>query len=333
MAKDVQEIEYSSPRGHGDSDSWKGLVVKLLKEPKWKTRDVSMPMLSNPMDVGREWDIRFGGRTDNPMKNFAFETRPGSLNEFVGVTVPAKGRPKAWLIYFRHTAHKKDFEGDLLEMGAGDYLIGRFQVAPQIAASGKSVGAIIPVGYQASGQGEFATNQGFATQAIAQIEANIYGSSTPNIPLLAASYSDGIFSLNAFLSNCPGLRARLKAIYDFDGSYHLAAGGISLNVAGVRTFRYDGAHSPTALAAQKFPSDEAFLKTVMTPNPAHVPLALSRWRLHRQFREIRPYYNPIQRLKKGDTSLEAKNEPDRKWMHHRIPTCMLHHGLISTGAV
>jgi hypothetical protein len=331
MAKDVQEMERAVPE-RAPGDEWKGLVVKLLKEPKWKTRDAHMPMLSNPMDVAREWEIKFGGVTDRRMKHFAFETRPGSLIQFVGVTVP-EHRPKAWLIYFRHTAQRKHFEGDLLELGAGDYLIGRFQVAAQIAASGRSVGAIIPVGHQAAGQGEFATNQGFATQAIAQIEANIYGSSTPNIPLLAASYSDGIFSLGAFLSHCPALRGRLKAIYDFDGSYHLAAAGIGLAVTGVRTFRYDGAQSPTASAVQKFPSDEAFLRTVMLTNPARVPLALSRWRWHRQFKEIRPYDDPKRRLKKGDDSLEAKNKFDKDWLHHRIPTCMLHHGLISTGTI
>jgi hypothetical protein len=98
MAKDVQETERAVPE-RVSSDDWKGLVVKLLKEPKWKTRgEEGLPMLSNPMDVAREWEIKFAGVTDRRMKHFAFETRPGSLNQFVGVTVP-EGRPKAWLIY------------------------------------------------------------------------------------------------------------------------------------------------------------------------------------------------------------------------------------------
>src|SRR5262249_41979149 len=155
--------------------------VRLLPRPAWKTRETGQPMLSDPVELGLDWRIRFPGSVPHKMQTFAFQTRPKSQVEFLAVTVPKGGRPAAWAYYFRHTAQRKDFSGDLLELGGGDYLLGRMQVCAQIAASGKNVGAIIPIGHQQAGEGEFANDQKFAAQCIAEVEANLYGSSRSNV--------------------------------------------------------------------------------------------------------------------------------------------------------
>jgi hypothetical protein len=71
----------------------------------------------------------------------------------------------------------------------------------------------------------------------------------------------------------------------------------------------------------------------MSQNPARVPLALSRWRSHDRFREVRPKDDPKLRHKRGDPTNEAKDINDKNWLHHHIPTCMLHHGLVSTPGI
>jgi hypothetical protein len=80
-------------------------------------------------------------------------------------------------------------------------------------------------------------------------------------------------------------------------------------------------------------TDRQFLDRTMGGNPAVVPLALSRWRLHRDFKIIRPNVDPRARPKKGDPDNEAHTMNDFNWLHHRIPCCMLHHGLASTSAI
>jgi hypothetical protein len=71
----------------------------------------------------------------------------------------------------------------------------------------------------------------------------------------------------------------------------------------------------------------------MNQNPARVPLALSRWRQHNRFGEVRPGDNPRIRHKKGDPNNEAHTPADFNWLHHYIPTCMLQHGLVSTSGI
>jgi hypothetical protein len=286
-------------------------------------------MLSDPTELTRDWRIRFQGSAPHTMQTFAFQTRPKSQVEFLAVTVPKGGRPAAWLIYFRHTAQRKHFSGDLLELGGGDYLLGRMQVCAQIAASGKNVGAIIPIGHMKAGEGEFANNQTFAAQCIAEVEANLYGSSRPNVPLLGACNSDSIFSLNNFINKCPALRARLKAIYDFDGSFRIGTSGISLAVRGARSFRYVGFGSPKFGSIRPPETEGSFLFRQMSAN--RVPLALSRWRRHRDYKALRPADDESKPITPDN---EVKNvEVDGNWLHHRIPACMLHHGLASTTGI
>jgi hypothetical protein len=332
MVKDGQELEWTRPDRDrtAKQDYWASHFLRRLPTPKWQTRHENLPTLANPPELQREWRMRFAGGSAREMETYAFEASPKAVVRYIGVAVPKGARPKAWLIYFRHTAQGKDFSGNLLELGAGDYLVGRMQVVKQIALSGRSVGAIIPVAIGSSG--EFAGNQPFVAQCLHEIEASIYGSST-NPPLLAASNSDGIFQLQKFLRGCPALVARLKGVYDFDGSFRVGTGAISLAVKGARTFRYEGAHSPTPENWPPQETEEAFLIRTMNQNPARVPLALSRWREHNRFKEVRPLDDPKLRHKKGDPNNEAHNLQDFNWLHHYIPTCMLHHGLVSTPGI
>jgi hypothetical protein len=332
MAKDGQDLEWTHPDRDETprQDYWASHFLRRLPTPKWQTRHENLPTLANPTELDREWRIRFASGSAREMETFAFEASPKAAVRYIGVTVRKGVRPTAWLIYFRHTAQAKDFSGNLLEMGAGDYLVGRMQVAKQIALSGKSVGAIIPVAIGSSG--EFAGNQPFVTQCLHEIEASIYGS-TSKPSLLAASNSDGIFQLQKFLRGCPALVARLKGIYDFDGSFRRGTDAITLFVSGARTFRYEGAHSPTPETFPAHETDAAFLFRRMNQNPARVPLALSRWREHNRFNEVRPLDDPKVRHKKGDPNNEAHTLQDFNWLHHYIPTCMLHHGIVSTPGI
>ncbi len=331
MAKDWQDPIWTRPEPDRPSkeEHWKTHFLRRLATPKWQTRHENLPTLASPVELSREWRMRFSGGTSREMQTFAFEATPKAVVRYIGVAAPKDARPTAWLIYFRHTAQAKDFSGNLLEMGAGDYLMGRMQVVKQIALSGKNVGAIIPVAI--GGSGEFAGNEAFVAQCLHEIETSIYGSSTKT-SLLAASNSDGMFPLQKFLKGCPRLVARLKGIYDFDGSHRVGTGAITLAVSGARTFRYEGRLSPTPKDFSN-ETDESFLFRRMSQNPARVPLALSRWREHGRFREVRPNHDPKLRHKKGDMRNEADGEKDNNWLHHHIPTCMLHHGLVSTPGI
>ncbi|MGD9884502.1 MAG: hypothetical protein AB7U95_30805 [Reyranella sp.] len=272
--------------------------------------------------------IDFRASVPTDMHTFAFEVRAGGVVPFIAGALPASGKPKAWILYFRHTAQKKDFTNNLLEMGGGDYLIGRMQACHQITASGKSVGVIIPVGL-----GDirgFAQDQALIAQCIREIENSLLGG-VANLPLLGACNSDSIFLLDGFLKKCPLLRARIKAVYDFDGSHRIGSEGITLSVKGAQTFRYMGRTSPQNNRGPE--TDQQFLARTMGGNPSVVPLALSRWRLHRDFKIVRPTDAPPIVRKKGETGLEAQGTNDFNWLHHRIPCCMLHHGLMSTTTI
>jgi hypothetical protein len=73
----------------------------------------------------------------------------------------------------------------------------------------------------------------------------------------------------------------------------------------------------------------------MSQNPCRVPLALSRWRAHPRFGEVRPGAHPDARTKRGDPMNEVRpgNQQDQNYLHHHIPTCMLHHGLMHTPGI
>lgn len=328
MAKDGLDLERPDPgldRPDPATPKPPPRLLNRLKTPVWQTRETGQPMLTDPLQLKTEYPMRFRASVPTDMQTFGFEVRAGGSVPFIAGALPASGKPKAWLLYFRHTAQKKDFNNNLLEIGGGDYLLGRMQACRQITASGKSVGVIIPVGF-GSIMG-FAQDQALISQCIREIEVSLLGG-VANLPLLAACNSDSIFLLDKFLQRCPQLRARVKAIYDFDGSFRVGAEGISLVVKGVQTFRYMGAKSPQNTTGPE--TDQQFLVRTMGGHPAVVPLALSRWRQHRDFKIIRPKDDPRIRHKKGDLENEARDMNDFNWLHHRIPCCMLHHGLAST---
>jgi hypothetical protein len=334
MARDGLDLERPDPgqRSAQTADHFATHFLRRLPTPKWQTRQENLPTLANPSELDRQWRLKFGsGGGGREMDTHAFEAAPNARTRYIGVTIPKGVRPTAWLIYFRHTPQEKDFSGNLLELGIGDYLVGRMQVVKQVALSGKNVGVVLPIA-NFRAQTEFASNQAYVTQCLREIETSLFGSSiTPS--LLAASNSDGLFLLRDFLRSCPALLPRLKAIYDFDGSHHVASGGITLAVKGVRTFRYDGRLSPTPETWPAHETEDVFLRRTMGQNPTRVPLALSRWREHNRFKEVRPNDDPNVRPKKGNPDNEAHTTKDFNWLHHHIPSCMLQHGLASTAGV
>lgn len=302
-------------------------ILNRLKTPVWQTRETGQPMLVDPALLRTEYPIKFRASNASNMQTFAFEVRAGGVVPFLAGALPSSGKPKAWLLYFRHTAQRKDFSNNLLEIGGGDYLLGRMQACQQITASGKQVGVIIPVGF--GDIKAFAQNQALITECIHEVEISLLGG-VANLPLLGACNSDSIFLLDAFLQKCPALRARIKALYDFDGSFRVGSEGITLTAKGAQTFRYMGAKSPLQTGRL---TDQEFLNRHMGGTPALVPLALSRWRQHRDFKIIRPKDDPRILHKKGDPTNEAHDMNDFNWLHHRIPCCMLHHGLASTTTI
>jgi hypothetical protein len=319
-------------RGEEKPDHWASHFLKRLSRPTWQTRHENLPTLAQPSELQLRWKIRWGPGDEQKMDTHAFECTPKAVCRYLGVAVPQSGRPAAWLIYFRHTARKKDFNNNLLEMGAGDYLIGRMQAVKQIALSKKSVGVIIPIAIGSSG--EFAGNQPFVTQCLREVETSLYGNIKETV-LLAASNSDGILELDKFLKGCPTLKGRLKGIYDFDGELVTRARGVSLSGTKARVFRYVGAGSPHLEHFNFKESEESFLARTMSQNPCRVPLALSRWRAHPRFGEVRPGAHPDARTKRGDPMNEVRpgNQQDQNYLHHHIPTCMLHHGLMHTPGI
>lgn len=283
------------------------LLKRITPTPVWQNHgDHDLPLLTLPEDLRTTWIMDFKGAANRAMTTYAFETKPGSTVKYIGVTAPSGSAPDAYLIYFRHSARGSDYPNGagLLEKGVGDYLEGRMQVSRQISASGKNVAAVVPVAV--GGSGEFESSEEFVTKCLQEIDRELTGTTRTLPPLLLASNSDGIQKMNTFLTSCKGLVGKVKAIYDFDGSKVIAARGISL--AGVikgRVFRYDGSG---ALTANQKESEASFLLRTLNSNPARIPLPFSRWVNH-------GWYH---------------GTGDPNYLHHFIPTCMLHHGLAST---
>ncbi len=308
---DVVGIEYSGrDYKKPTAEYWKSNLLHKIQAPAWQNwGDHDLPLLAAPQDLGSIWPIAFGGTDERRMDTFAFETRPGSTVKYIGVAVPKSCTPDAYLLVFRHSAKDKDYPGGngLLAKGVGDYLTGRMQISQQISVSRTNVAAVVPIAV--GGSGEFENSEKFVTQCLNEIERELFAVARPLPPLLLSSNSDGIIKMNNFLANCTGLRSRVKAIYDFDGSRVIAARGITLTgVKGAQVFRYDGLG---AMPRINHESDAAYLARTMNSNPARVPLSITRWRSH--FR-----YN---------------GEKDENWLHHFIPTCMLQHGLVSTSCL
>jgi len=279
-------------------------LLTPLETPEWGDWGwKDLPLLGNPFAVRTSWPLIFGGAAKRPMKTYAFATRTGSKVKFLGVAVPADCVPKAYLIYFRHSASGTDYPNKqtMVQKGLGDYLTGRMQISQQISASGRDVAAVVPMSL--GGLGEFESNEAFITQCLTEIDKFITKTDRPLPDLLAASYSDGIGKLSNFLNACPGLKGRLKAVYDFDGMLVTRFSAVKLsNLPGAQVNRYVGTTLPPR---QPNETDERYLSRTMGASPSLIPLPKSRWK----------NYNVQAAL------------ADMWWLHYFIPSCMLQHGL------
>ncbi|HJQ60483.1 MAG TPA: hypothetical protein VJ890_26495 [Vineibacter sp.] len=299
--RDPNRAPTPAPTPAPTSEHFKTHLLRQLPTPTWQGRQTGFPLLADPKGFAQREVLDWGGKGDKDVKTYAFETKPGSVTKFIGVAAWST-RPDAYLIFFRHTALSTDYPGgkDLLEMGIGDYFFGRMQICQQLAASKANVAVILPIAVGSSG--EFENNANFVTQCLKEIQASLFGGADG--PLLLASYSDGIFRLDSFIKSCRGPLSKVKAIFDFDGSYHVRAGSILLAAPpNTRVFRYDGAH---ALTKPSNETTELFLARTMAMNPARVPLPRGR------------------RWEKYQAKFGMSHDG---WLHYYIPSCMLHHGL------
>jgi hypothetical protein len=293
-------------------------ALRQLLTPAWRTRaETNLPLLATAASVDTPGPLDFpGAGPDGTMSTFAFETRPGSTVKYVGVTTVAGKLPTAFLIYFRHTVQDKDFHGDntLLETGIGDYFVGRMQVCRQVLRSGKNIAVILPVAMGSAG--EFAANAAFVEQCLADITQQLFSALTTRPPLLLACNSDGIRPMSDFLSNCRSFVPRIKAVYDFDGSLVLAARGVSLTgIGSARVFRYRQSGAPSGPGG----------------NPRQVPLPYERWSRHFNF--VPAWKTNLEDPKTAPSLRALAAKQVQGYLHHFIPTCMLHHGLVNTSDI
>jgi hypothetical protein len=293
-----------------------------IPTPVWRHRgEVNPPLLATPASADTPGPLDFPGPgPEQAMATYAFEARPGSVVKYVGVAALPGKIPDAYLIYFRHTVKESDFRGKhtLLETGVGDYLIGRMQVCRQVLRSGKNVAVVLPIAM--GGVGEFASNAAFVEQCLTDIGRQLFPALTTPPPLLLACNSDGIRPLGDFLANCRTLVGRVKAVYDFDGSFVIAARGTTLaNCGNARVFRYN---QGPALPAGGGGAGA---------NPRHVPLPYERWSKHFNF--VPAWQSGLADPKTSPADRERIRKQVQSYLHHFIPTCMLHHGLASTSGI
>lgn len=287
-----------------------GKLLRPIGPQDWMFWSPPSQLLAHPAALHRNWEITFGGLPLRAMDGLAFLCPPNVKLKALGLAVPKECKlPKAYVIYFRHTAKPQDYPNmdAVLKLGIGDHMIGRTQLLNQLSASGKDVAVVLPMGV--GGLYEFTTDEGFITQCLQELDEFITGTQRELPPLAVACYSDGIGQLGTFLKKCPNLASKIVAAYDMDGALVTRHRDVTLNIPGAQVFRYVGAGSP---ARRPKEDDSSYLFRVMTGSPMFVPLPKSRWKNHPNFREHR----------NGETW----------WLHHFIPSCMLQHGLAMTTA-
>lgn len=287
-----------------------GKILRPIGAQDWMFWSPPGQLLGHPAMLNRNWDISFGGLPLRGMDGVAFLC-PGNVKlKALGLAVPKECKlPKAYVIYFRHTAQVQDYPtmDAVIKLGIGDHMIGRTQLLNQLSASGKDVAIVLPMGV--GGLHEFTNDEAFIKQCLQEIDEIITGTQRELPPIAVACYSDGIGELGKFLKNCPGLASKIVAAYDMDGALVTRHRDVTLNIPGAQVFRYVGASSPPRRPRE---DDTAYLARTMTGSPMFIPLPKSRWKNHPNFREHR----------NGETW----------WLHHFIPSCMLQHGLTMTTA-
>ncbi len=298
------------PRPNPGPNPSTGRILRGIGTQEWSVWNPSPPLLANPTALRLDWDIRFGGSPVRAMNSVAFVPASSAKLKAIGVGVPKDcSLPKAYVIFFRHTAKGQDFPNQdfAIKRGIGDYFVGRFQFLNQVSASGKDVAVILPVGI--NGLQEFTDDEQFITQCLREIDESITGTERELPPIAVGCYSDGIGELGKFLKNCPGLASKIVAAYDMDGAIVTRFRDVTLQIPGAQVFRYVGAGGPPRRPQEPH---NAYLSRTMVGSPMFVPLPKSRWQSHPNYREYK--------------------DGERNWLHYYIPTCMLQHGLAMTTA-
>lgn len=301
------------------------LLTQIPGIPSWEDwGHQNLPLLSNDKVVETTWELTFGGGSlaQSPMTSRAYKCDPSLGTPHIGIGWPANvARPSAYLLYFHHSIGQEAASYASAEVrfkkGIGDYLIGRMKGLDQVSRSGKNICLVVPEPTFA-GQGIFDKDEGLVTQALKAIDADFTGGESQELPpLLVASYSDGLERLNNFMTNCPNLRKRVRAVYDFDGMLVRRLSAVSLSQwsqSGVKVFRYVGNSSPGFLPKE---SKFAYLNRCINRSPKLIPLPKERWINHPHFPEFK-------------TMPAWANS---WWLHFYIPSCMLHHGLANTDGI
>lgn len=290
-----------------------GGLRRFDDEPAGYRERESLPQLAGPRDLGSQWDISWGGVATRAVDSWFYECPQHITNRYIGVAVPRGCRqPDAFLLYFHHPIGQDltPYHSSLgyLNWGIGDYFVGRMQLKRQLALSNKNVAIVIPSPVP-SGMGDFQDNETFIEEALLRIASDIKGSPVTALPpLLLAGYSGALEYMDKFSAKAPRIASRVRAVFDFDGAWHVKLRNTTLaqyTALGARVFRYQGGVSPLPGTKE---SPMAFQMRMNAKSI--VPLPFARWRTHPNIRQ-------------------AAAMGQGWWLHHYIPTCMLYHGLVS----
>ena len=300
------------------------LIRRLEDSPPWEDwGHTNLPPISHSQVPEIVWEMTFGGGGDQPdmsSRSYACHKKLGTPHIGVGWPTNA-GPPDAYLIYFHHSIGQEQASyassAARFRKGIGDYLIGRMKGLDQIARSGKNVCMVVPEPTFA-GQGIFDHNAQLVAEVIKQIDADITGGEgRDDVPLLLASYSDGLERMDNFLTNCRTLRTRVRGVFDFDGMLVTRLSRVTLlTIAkeGAKVFRYVGNSSPGMLPHE---NPQAYLARCVNRQPFLIPLPKPRWVNH-------PHYGEF----KSNASWA-----NSWWMHFYVPSCMLQHGLANISTI
>ena len=300
------------------------LLTPMDEEPGWEDWGyTALPMLSNDKVPEISWELTFGSSgSPRAMSTRGYKCDPAMGTPHIGIGWPTGvTKPSAYLIYFHHSISQEggDYRSgaELFKKGIGDYLIGRMKAMEQVARSGKNVCVLVPEP-TLGGQSAFENNEKLVVEALKEIDADISGGETRDLPpLLLASYSDGLGRMGNFLKNCASIGRTVRGAYDFDGLYVKRFAGITLtnlSNSGAQVFRYVGNSSPAFLPNE---NKLAYLMRCIHQSPRVMPLFQKRWVNH-------PHYGEF-------TSNPAWAA--QWWMHFYIPSCMLFHGLTNTDSI
>lgn len=299
------------------------LLTPMEGDPGWEPwGSLALPMLSNDKVPEIAWELTFGGSGSRTMSTRAYKCDPAMGTPHIGIGWPAGvTKPSAYLIYFHHSIsqEKGDYKtgAEVFKKGIGDYLIGRMKAMEQVSCSGKNVCVVVPEP-TLGGQSAFESNEKLVVEALKEIDADISGGETRDLPpLLLASYSDGLGRMGNFLQNCASLGRTVRGAYDFDGLYVKRFAGITLSGlsnSGAQVFRYVGNSSPAFLPNE---NKLVYLSRCIHQSPRIMPLFQKRWVNH-----------PLYRQFQSDPVWAAQ-----WWLHFYIPSCMLFHGLANTDSI